>query len=78
VRVKKGRTQSYYDKNPRAKRKKKKYDSEYQKGGEVKKYQRELKQIRRDAKKKGKKIEGLDFDHDEMRFIPQSINRAKK
>jgi len=78
VRVKKGRTQTYYDSHPRARRKKKRYDTEYQKGGRVKEYQKELAQIRRDAKKAGKNIDGLDYDHDEMRFIPQSLNRAKK
>jgi len=77
----KGKTQRYYDNNPKARAKKLEYDKEYQKGGKVgkkrTKYRAELQRIRREAAKMGMKIEGLDYDHTTGRFIPQSINRAR-
>jgi len=72
------RSKQYYDKNPKAKKKKLKYDSEYQDNDERRAYQRELKRKRYRAAKRGMKIEGLDYDHATRRFIPQSLNRAKK
>ena len=72
------RSKQYYDKNPKSKKRKLKYDSEYQDNDERRAYQRELKRKRYRAAKRGMKIDGLDYDHATRRFIPQSLNRAKK
>ena len=72
------RSKEYYDKNPKSKKRKLKYDSEYQDNDERRAYKRELEKKRRKAAKRGMKIEGLDYDHATRRFIPQSLNRAKK
>ena len=72
------RSKQYYDKNPKAKKKKLEYDSEYQDNDERRAYKRLLSKKRYKAAKRGMKIEGLDYDHATRRFIPQSLNRAKK
>jgi hypothetical protein len=74
----KSRSQQYYDKNPKSKKRKLEYDSEYQDNDKRRAYKRELERKRRKAAKRGMKIEGLDYDHATRRFIPQSLNRAKK
>jgi len=72
------RSKQYYDKNPKSKKRKLKYDSKYQDNDERRAYKRELSRKRRKAAKRGMKIEGMDYDHATRRFIPQSLNRAKK
>lgn len=72
------RSKKYYDKNPKSKKRKLKYDSKYQDNDERRAYKRELERKRRRAAKRGMKIEGKDYDHATRRFIPQSLNRAKK
>lgn len=72
------RSKQYYDKNPKSKKRKLEYDSEYQDNDKRRAYKRELERKRRKAAKKGMKIEGLDYDHATRKFIPQSLNRAKK
>lgn len=72
------RSKQYYDKNPKSKKRKLKYDSKYQDNDERRAYKRELERKRRKAAKRGMKIDGLDYDHATRRFIPQSLNRAKK
>lgn len=72
------RSKQYYDKNPKSKKRKLKYDSQYQDNDERRAYKRELERKRRRAAKRGMKIEGLDYDHATRRFIPQSLNRSKK
>mgnify|MGYP001554576936 FL=1 len=72
------RSKKYYDKNPKSKKRKLKYDSKYQDNDERRAYKRELERKRRKAAKRGMRIEGLDYDHATRRFIPQSLNRAKK
>jgi hypothetical protein len=72
------RSKQYYDKNPKSKKRKLEYDSKYQDNDERRAYKRELERKRRRAAKRGMKIEGLDYDHATRRFIPQSLNRAKK
>ena len=74
----KSRSKQYYDENPRARRRKLEYDSKYQDNDERRAYKRELERKRRRAAKRGMKIDGLDYDHATRRFIPQSLNRAKK
>ena len=72
------RSNQYYDKNPKSKKRKLEYDSKYQDNDERRAYKRELERKRRRAAKRGMKIDGLDYDHATRRFIPQSLNRAKK
>ena len=72
------KSKQYYDKNPKSKKRKLEYDSEYQDNDKRRAYKRELERKRRKAAKRGMKIEGLDYDHATRRFIPQSLNRAKK
>jgi hypothetical protein len=72
------RSKKFYDKNPKSKKRKLEYDSEYQDNDKRRAYKRELERKRRKAAKRGMKIEGLDYDHATRRFIPQSLNRAKK
>lgn len=72
------RSKQYYDNNPKSKKRKLEYDSEYQDNDKRRAYKRELERKRRKAAKRGMKIEGLDYDHATRRFIPQSLNRAKK
>ena len=72
------RSKQYYDKNQKSKKRKLEYDSKYQDNDERRAYKRELERKRRRAAKRGMKIEGLDYDHATRKFIPQSLNRAKK
>ena len=72
------RSKQYYDKNPKSKKRKLEYDSKYQDNDERRAYKRLLSKKRYKAAKRGMKIEGLDYDHATRRFIPQSLNRAKK
>ena len=72
------RSKQYYDKNPKSKKRKLEYDSKYQDNDERRAYKRELERKRRRAAKRGMKIDGLDYDHATRRFIPKSLNRAKK
>ena len=72
------RSKKYYDKNPKSKKRKLEYDSQYQDNDERRAYKRELERKRRRAAKRGMKIDGLDYDHATRKFIPQSLNRAKK
>lgn len=72
------RSKQYYDKNPKSKKRKLEYDSKYQDNDERRAYKRLLERKRRRAAKRGMKIDGLDYDHATRRFIPQSLNRAKK
>jgi len=72
------RSKQHYDKNPKSKKRKLEYDSEYQDNDKRRAYKRELERKRRKAAKRGMKIEGLDYDHATRKFIPKSLNRAKK
>ena len=71
------KTKKYYDNNPEAYDKKKKYDKEYHSSEERKKYRAFLNKKNRKAGKYGNG-DGLDYDHDERRFISAVRNRSKK
>ncbi len=71
------KTKKYYDENSKAYDKKKKYDKEYHSTEERKKYRAFLNKKNRQAGKYGNG-DGLDYDHDERRFISAVRNRAKK
>ena len=70
-------TKKYYDSNPEAKQKKKEYDTKYHSTEERKKYRAFLNKMNRKAGKYGNG-DGLDYDHDEKRFMKATKNRAKK
>jgi len=71
------KSKKYYDKNPKAKKLKKKYDTEYHSTSERKKYRAFLNKKNRDAGTYGNG-DGLDYDHAEKRFISKVRNRSKK
>lgn len=70
-------SKAYYDKNPAAKRKKKKYDTDYHKSKKRKKYRAELNRINRKNGTYGNG-DGLDWDHGTRGLMRASKNRAKK
>lgn len=72
------RSAEYYRKNPKARKKKAKKDKEINSRPEQKKKRRELAKKRYHDKKKGKKIDGLDYDHGSGRYVSPSKNRGKK
>lgn len=71
------KTKKYYDNNPESYEKKKKYDKEYHSTEERKKYRAFLNKKNRQAGKYGNG-DGLDYDHEEKRFISAVRNRSKK
>ena len=73
----KGKTAKYYAKNKKARDKKKKYDKKYHSTEERKRYRAFLNKMRRKAGRYGSK-DGMDYDHDERKFITAKRNRAKK
>ena len=72
-----GKTAKYYAENPEAREKKKKYDKKYHSTKLRKKYRAFLNRMRRNANRYGNG-DGMDYDHDEQRFITAKRNRAKK
>jgi hypothetical protein len=71
------KTKKYYDSNPAAHKKKKKYDKEYHSTEERKKYRAFLNKKNRQAGTYGNG-DGKDYDHDERRFMSAVKNRSKK
>lgn len=71
------KTAKYYRDNPDARKKKAKTDKSVNSRPEQKRKRREAGQARRDAKKKGKNIEGRDYDHKQGKFIASSKNRGQ-
>ena len=71
------KSKEYYDKNPKAKKLKKKYDTEYHSTAERKKYRAYLNKKNREAGTYGNG-DGMDYDHAEKRFIKKERNRSKK
>jgi len=71
------KSKKYFDENPEAKAKKDEYNTKYHQTKERKRYRAFLNRINR---KKGTygNGDGLDYDHDERKLIPESKNRSKK
>jgi len=71
------KSKKYFDENPEAKAKKDEYNTKYHQTKERKRYRAFLNRINR---KKGTygNGDGLDYDHDEKKLIPESQNRSKK
>lgn len=74
----KSRTQRYYDRNPKARAKKAKYDKTFGSSPKQKAKRAELGRKRYADKKKGKKIAGKDYDHATGRYVSPKVNRGRK
>lgn len=72
------RTAKFYRKNKKSRDSKKKYDTALNARPEQKKKRAESQKARRKAKRNGKNVNGLDFDHGSKSFIPSSKNRGKR
>lgn len=68
----------YYRKNKKARKKKQAYDAKLNKRKEQVKKRVESNRARRKAKKKGKNIKGMDYDHAVGRFVSTKKNRGRK
>lgn len=67
----------YYRDNPKARKKKAATDKKVNARPEQRKKRSESNSKRAQARKKGKNINGLDYDHGSRRFIKSSVNRGK-
>lgn len=74
----KGKTQTYYDSNPESKKKKAKYDKEFNKKPEQRAKRSELTTRNRKADEKGIDRKGKDFDHAVGKYVKSSVNRGRK
>ena len=68
----------YYRKNKAARDKKKQYDTELNDRPEQIKKRVQANRARRRAKRSGRNVDGMDYDHGSRRFIKSSANRGKK
>lgn len=68
----------YYRKNKKARDKKKAYDTELNKRPEQVKKRVEANRARRKAKKNGKNVKGMDYDHAVKKFVKTKTNRGRK
>ena len=72
------KTAKYYAKNPKARKKKAATDKKINARPEQKKKRAELGRKRYADKKKGKDIDGKDYDHKQGKYIPPSKNRGQR
>jgi len=70
-------TSQYYKDNPEAAEKRRKSQRKINKTAAKKKYRAFLNKKRRDAGRYGNG-DGMDYDHDEKKFITAKKNRSKK
>jgi hypothetical protein len=70
-------TSQYYKENPEAAEKRRKSQRKINKTAAKKKYRAFLNKKRRDAGRYGNG-DGMDYDHDEKKFITAKKNRSKK
>lgn len=68
----------YYRKNKAARDRKKQYDTELNDRPEQVRKRVQSNRARRRAKRNGKNVDGMDYDHGSKRFIRSSTNRGKK
>ena len=66
----------YFRENPKAAKKKDKYNRDAKRGKQGTRVERGKK--RRAAEKAGKNIKGLDYDHATGNFVKAAINRGRK
>lgn len=74
----KGKTQTYYDNNPEAKKKKDKYNKKFNEKPEQRAKRSELTTRNREADKRGVDRTGKDFDHAVGKYVKSSVNRGRK
>ncbi len=72
-----GRSTEFYRKNAKARAKKAAYDTTLNAKADQKAKRAELGRIRYAAKKAGKKVSGLDYDHKTRKFISPKVNRGR-
>jgi len=77
VKAKKSKTSKYYAKNPKAAEKRRRWQRKENKKKSKRKYRAFLTKMRRKAGRDGNR-DGMDYDHDEKRFITAKRNRSKK
>ena len=75
--MKVSKTSKFYKDNPESAEKRRKYQRKLNKKRSKKKYRAFLVKKRRDAGRYGNG-DGMDYDHDEKRFITAKRNRSKK
>ena len=68
----------YYRKNPRARKKKAAYDKKLNATTKQKKKRADCNRKRRAAKRAGKNIQKMDYDHATKRFVKSSTNRGRR
>lgn len=68
----------YYRNNPSARRKKARTDTRINARPEQVQKRVESNRARRKARKKGRNIKGMDYDHAVDRFVPRRINRGRR
>lgn len=73
-----GRSTAFYRKSAAGRKKKAAYDKKLNARPEQKAKRAELSRIRYAAKKKGKAIDGLDYDHKSKRFVTPKANRGRR
>ena len=73
-----GHTTKYYQDNPKARKKKKAYDTKLNGREEQIKKRVESNRDRIKAKKNGKNVKGKDYDHKTHAFISIAKNRGRK
>lgn len=72
------KTAKYYKDNPAARKKKNAYQKKFNRKKDQLENRKELGKIRYKAKKEGKNIENLDYDHSVKKFVSKSVNRGRK
>lgn len=77
MKAKKSKTSKYYAKNPKAAEKRRRWQRKENKKKKKKRYRAFLNKMRRKAGRDGNR-DGMDYDHDEKKFITARRNRSKK
>ena len=72
-----GKTSKYYASNPEARKKRLKYQAEYNKKPEQVEKRKECIKINRESDKKGINRVGKDYDHATKRHVKSSVNRGR-
>jgi hypothetical protein len=73
----KSKSAKYYAENPKARKKKQAYDKKNNAKPEAKAKRAELGRKRYADKKKGKDIDGKDYDHKQGKYMSPSKNRGQ-
>ena len=77
MKAKRSKTSEYYANNPKAAEKRRRWQRKENKKKSKRKYRAFLTKMRRKAGRAGNR-DGMDYDHDEKKFITAKRNRSKK